>query len=410
MHIGNASARQRRRTAVAAPLLIVIAFVLGGCASRPFLPQDPSGYPFLSRGVSQISGPVRVTAAVPDAGETEATIGLPLYDQGIQPVWLEVENRSTEPVRITLWSIDPDYFSPLEVAWKNRGGHSKEGKAAMERWFHDHAMPRRIPAGKTRSGFVFTHLQRGTKGFNVDAFNNGESFNFTFFVPLPGFTADYMQVDFDRLYGADEIQRLNRQEVREAAATLPCCSTDESGADGGEPFNVILIGSAPTLRRALLRAGWQETEADSPDTRMARTQRYLGRRPDGTFDKSRSDGGERKELRLWQAPMLVDDQPVWIGQANHELSRSKDPGADYRVDPDLDDARNYVLQNFWYSQSIAVAGFVKGGLPVSRDAPRETFEGSRYFTDGLRVVLWLSDDPVSLDEAEMLLWERIDED
>jgi hypothetical protein len=332
-----------------------------------------------------------------------------LYEQGIQPIWLEVENTGETPMRITLWSIDPDYFSPLEVAWMNRGGYSAQGKADMERWFHDNALPRRIPAGEKRSGFVFTHLQRGTKGFNIDALTSSESHSLTFFVPLPGFIADYMQVDFERLYGADEIQRLTSREMREIAATLPCCSTDKSGSGAGEPFNVIMIGEGSTLRRALLRAGWEETEADSDDTAVARTQHYLGRYPDGTFDKSRADGSERKELRLWITPLLVDEQPLWIGQASHELDRGTGRREDYRVDPDLDDARDYVLQNFWYSQSVTLAGYVKGGPPIGTEAPQVTFNGSKYFTDGLRVVIWLSDDPVGLDEAEILLWERMDE-
>ena len=54
-----------------------------------------------------------------------------IYAQGIQPVWLQAENRGEERVRVALWSVDEAYFSPMEVAWKNRKGFSKEGRAAM---------------------------------------------------------------------------------------------------------------------------------------------------------------------------------------------------------------------------------------------------------------------------------------
>ncbi len=410
-HIGRLRCCARElRAAAPTLLLVIILFATAGCATSSFAPEDPDSYPFLGRGITQSEGPVRVTVTVPDAAETNAAFGLPLYDKGIQPVWIKLENTGSSPIRITLWSIDPDYYSPLEVAWKHRGGFSSNGKAEMERWFHDNAMPRRIPAGESRSGFVYTHLSQGTKGFNLDAFNSNEDFNFTFFVPMPGFTADYMQVNFDELYNDAEIQRLSRKEIRAASQFFACCSTDESGTGAGDPFNLILIASGPNLRRALLRAGWDETEADSDLTVAARAQRYLGRRPDGTFAKSRADGSERKELRLWLAPMLIDGERVWLGQASQELNASQDAADAYRIDPDIDQARDYVLQDFWYSQSVSRAGFIEAETPVSIDTPRDTFSGSRYFTDGLRIVMWIADQPIGLDEAEVLLWETLDDD
>ena len=392
-------------------LLLAIAWVgLAGCAGRVYLPEDPASAAFLQRALTETDGPVRLTVAVPDSGETQALFGLPLHSQGIQPVWLEIENRGTESVRVTLWSIDPDYYSPLEVAWKNRKGFSKEGKATLDRWFHDTAMPRRIPAGATRSGFVYTNLTPGTKGFNVDVFANDESFNFTFFVPIPGFTADYMNVDFENLYEPQAIQRLSREDIRAAAGTLICCGTNDAGDEWGDPINVILIGTGRAVRRALLRAGWDETALDSPLTEVSRLQRFRGRRPDGTFQKARADGTERKELRLWLAPATVDDVEVWVGQASQELSNRRNRKDEYRIDPDIDAARDYVLQNFWYSQSLLQAGFADGVPPAASDAPATSFSGSSYFTNGLRAVLWLSEDPVGLDESQVLPWESLGND
>lgn len=394
------------RARSSALVFLVVLLTTTGCASRSFAPQDPTSSDFVARGITQSDGPLRVTAAVPDSAETAATFGLSLYEQGIQPVWLKVENLGDSPVRVTLWSVDPDYYSPLEVAWMHRGGFSNEGKAAMEKWFYESALPRRIPAGESRAGFVYTHFRKGTKGFNLDAFTGDDDFSFTFFVPMPGFNADYMQVDFDNLYDESEIQRLTRAELRTVAESIACCSSNDSGDGSGDPLNVIMIGSGPELRRALLRSGWDETASDDPQTAVAREQRFQGRRPDGTFEKSRADGAERKELRLWLAPMQVDDQNVWVGQASQEL-HAEGSGAEYRIDPDIDRARDYTLQNFWYGQSLERAGFAKGVPPASNEMPRETFSGSVYFTDGLRVVMWLADEPVGLDEAEILLWELL---
>jgi hypothetical protein len=348
---------------------------------------------------------------VPSADETEALIGLDLYADGIQPVWLVATNLGEQPARVALVSVDPEYFSPLEVAWKYRGKFSDEGRADMERWFYEHQMPRRIPPGETRSGFVMTHLASGTKGFNVDVYTSAGSANFTFFVAIPGFRADFMDVDFPHLYSPEEMQELSQDDLRQALVEFPCCSTDDSGSANGDPFNVILVGSPMAVRRTLLRGGWQETSAGSPDTILARTHRYRGRQPDGTFHKSRPDGAERKELRLWLTPMSADGQRVWAGQVSYDLAGNKSATSfeDYRIDPDIDDARMFVMQNVWYSQSLAQIGFVAGSQKTTIDSPQENFHKSEYFSDGMRVVLFVSESPVALDDTVILQWSRFGE-
>lgn len=338
-----------------------------------------------------------------------ALTGLDIYSQGIQPVWLQVKNSGQKLVRVALWSIDDEYYSPLEVAWKNRGGYSNSGRVEMEHWFLENQMPRFIPPGESRSGFVFTHLKRGTKGFNVDVYASNKSYNFTFFVPVPGFKADYTAIELDSLYSEDEMQVFDLDGFRLALEAHPCCSTDEAGSEG-DPFNVILVGTGLAVRRALLRGDWEETEYNSPDTVLAREHRYKGRQPDGIFRKARPDGSESKELRLWSAPMRVIDEAVWMGQVSYDMGGGSllKVLSKYQIDPDIDDARMFIMQNIWYSQSVTKLGLV-GGVPVaSIDAPRENFRHSEYFTNGQRVVLFVSETPVALDEAVFLFWQRIE--
>ena len=392
-----------------AALSLCLALLVSGCASKSFVIPDADSATFMDRGVTQTEGSIRVTAAVPGADETEAIIGLDLYSQGIQPVWLSATNLGENPARVALVSVDDEYFSPLEVAWKNRKPYSKKGRVDMERWFYEHQMPRRIPPGETRSGFVFTHLTQGTKGFNVDVYTGEGSANFTFFIRIPGFQADYMEVDFENLYAEEELQVLDKDSARQVLENLPWCSTDQSGRAAGDPFNVSMIGSALAVRRALLRGGWQETAANSPDTALARTHRYKGRKPDGTFQKARPDGSERKELRLWLTPMLVDDEFVWLGQVSYDMSAKAGIKSfeEYRIDPDIDDARMFLMQNFWYNLSLAQLGLVTGGPSSNINAPQINFHGSEYFTDGMRVVLFVSEDPVALDDTVLLEWGRL---
>jgi hypothetical protein len=75
------------------------------------------------------------------------------------------------------------------------------------------------------------------------------------------------------------------------------------------------------------------------------------------------------------------------------------------MDPDVDDARNYLMQNFWYSQSLAAFAMAAGAPVAPIDAPLTNFRNETFFSDGLRAVLFVSEDPVSLSETEIIPWE-----
>jgi hypothetical protein len=350
---------------------------------------------------------VHLTAAVPSAEETEELFGLGLYAQGIQPVWLSARNVSDRNIRIALRSVDEEYFSPLEVAWLNHGGHSKEDKNAMDRWFYENQMPRYVAPGTTGSGFVFTHLTKGSKGFNVDVNRATETYHFTFLLPIPGYRPDYMDVNFNELYSESEIVDLDVDGLRSALEVHDCCSTDATGEQIGDPLNVVIVGTPIALRRALLRGEWLESEASSPDIALARTHHYRGRPPDGTFHKSRPGSSERKELRIWLSPMRANGVPVWVSQVSYDMSGVVGEGAfeNYRIDPDLDAARMFLLQNFWYSQSLEKMGFVRGATSSSIFEQRQNFNGDSYFTDGARVVIFVTETPVAMSDAKIMPWE-----
>lgn len=392
--------------------------LIAGCGMQPYRGASVEAAPFLARSIVQEDGPLRVTAAVPDAGETLALTGLDLYSQGIQPVWLKVENTGDAPARITLWSIDRNYFSPIEVAYMNRKRFSSGGYEAMQRWFYDNALPRVVPAGEARSGLVFTYLTPGTKGFNLDVFSSRVSHNFTFFVPMPGFTPDYMRVDFAALYRADEIRQLDIASLKPLLEEeLPCCAGGPEEGDVGGPLNVVFVATPLALRRSLLRAGWQETEAESEDSARARQRRFDGRAPDAIFRLERKDGDERLGLLLWRAPWDVDGEPGWVGVVYYTVlekaflarlesgSTVRDSAflsrfANESVSADIDSASRLMVQRFWYSQSLAKLGLVRGVGEATVDNPHVTFDGTAYLTDGLRQVLFLSETPVALDDAE----------
>jgi hypothetical protein len=412
--------RAAGRNALSFAALFCLVFVIAGCAVRPYHGADVDTASFLERAETQQQGSLRVTAAVPDAVETEALTGLDLYEQGIQPVWLKVENTGSAIARVATRSIDKDYFSPIEVAYKNRKKFSSRGYEDMQRWFHGNRLERLIPPGESRSGLVFTNLKPGTKGFNLDIFSNRRATSFTFFLPLPGFTADYTRVDFDNLYPENQIQQLDQAGLKTVLEEeLPCCATDDTGELNGGPINLVLVGTPAAVRRSLLRGEWLETSADQKMAARAREHLYRGRQPDTVFYLVRADGNERLQVNLWAAPVRVGSDWVWVGQVFY---RSHDrPLVEYlreqqrlknseffsrfvgeNVSADIDSAQRFILQNFWYNHSLLKAGYVAGAGACPLENPCSTFDGVGYFTDGERVVMFLSETPVALDECRII--------
>lgn len=388
---------------VRAPIFLVVAALLSACATAPYQPADVDTIAFRDRAQTQSEGPVTVVAAVPDPDETRALFDLPLYDSGIQPVWLEVRNGTDSQIRYAPVGTDPDYFAPQEVAYVHRGAFSKEGKKAMNYYFYEMAMPRRVPAGETRSGFVFTHAYPGTKAFNIDLFgpSRDNDLSFTFFINVPGFAPDHSDAYFEGLYSSEQFRDLTMDEFRSEIAALDCDTCDASGQAGGAPINAVVVGEAEEVLQALIRARWVETPRS--DAELAADSDYFYDRPaDVVFRKHQSDTGERNELRFWLSPMRVEGAPVWLTQATHHIGQGKGRS---ELDPDLDDAATFFVQDIWYGQGLARYGWVQGQGSVPFESPRQTSTGATYFTSGNVAVMWLSGDAVSMLEADALDWD-----
>jgi hypothetical protein len=382
-------------------VLLICSLLLASCGGRAFVHESLDSTDVRNRAEPQSRGPVRVSAAVPGREETVAIFGIALYDQGIQPVWLEIENTGSEQIRYAPVSTDRLYFSPFEVAYKNRGGYSDEARVAMERRFNDLAMPRYVDPGETRSGFIFTHADFGAKGFNVDIFGPEELFSFTFLLRVPGFEPDYANIDFDSIYAAGEITDYVGEELYRALKSLPCCSEDENGNEDGEPVNIVLISEGPDLLRAMLRSNWIETSAKDAASRGSNF--LFGRKQDAIFRYYSFGGDSVYELRLWLAPFTSGQDRIWVGQVSHFFTLGT---AKARFDPDVDTARNFALQNFFYGRTLAQLGWVSGEHVMPADSFWANLDQQRYFTDGYRIILRLSGKPVSMVDSESMDWDN----
>ena len=395
-------------------VLALAAALLASCSIATPRHEPLESLALTERAKEQVQGPVRVRAAVPAADEAKRLFGIPLYDAGIQPVWLEVANQGDQRMRLTLTSIDPKYFPPFEVAYMHRKRFSKEGWQELEAWLHENALPRQIGPGETVSGFVFTNLHRGTKAFNVDIFDTGGDIayrTFSFFLEVPGFVPDHASVDFSALYPPDAIADVDTDGLRDLLDTVPCCTVDRSGERQGRPANVFIVAEGKALLRALLRAGWSETAYQRDEDYLDAAEYFYGRVPDAIFRKGRDRTTERLELTLWVAPVRVSGKPLWVGQVRHAIGRFFELGERFfgvNLDPDVTEGRNYLLQDLWYSQSLEHWAWSDSGIEVPRAAPVNDFAGKPWFTvDPYRVVLWVSERPVAMSRGTRIDWHRM---
>jgi hypothetical protein len=128
-----------------------------------------------------------------------------------------------------------------------------------------------------------------------------------------------------------------------------------------------------------------------------------GRPADAVFRTERRGRAAGGDLRLWLTPLRARGTPVWLGQV------SKHVGAFLgisRLDPDVDDARSYLMQSFWYGQALARYAWLDGGYPTPIGSSDWDPFADRWFSDGYRLVLWLSGPAVALNETEYLEWDE----
>ena len=362
-------------------------------------------------------GTVRVTTAVPSAPETIQIFGVGLYARGIQPVWIHIENLGEQTLGFLPAGVDEAYFTPIETSYR-RQNRIPILDWGVNRDFYRMSMNTVIEPGESRSGYIFTRIDQGTKSFNVDVIDQDDHFRMSFFVPVPGLRLDHYRVDWTSLYTEEEIHDVDLDDLMTSLEALPCCVTDKKGKNNGDPLNLVMIGDLKDVYYALMRAGWDETETiysaslwkTFKSAVTGSEYRYspvsalyvYGRAQDAALQKSRTSINKRNHLRLWLTPMRYSDKPVWIGQISRDIGvrMTWKTITTHKIDPNVDETREYLLEDLAYAQSMTGFGYVGGVGAAPFDEPRGNLTGDPYFTDGLRIVLFVSAEAVAIDEID----------
>jgi hypothetical protein len=403
--------------------LAIVAYVIQGCTTTQPSPADPLAYK--NRTKSSVNGDVAVTAAVPTIAEAQAIYGVELASKHIQPVWVEVRNDSTAPYWFLPSGLDPNYFSPSEAAFAFHTG-SEDADRQLDEKFQKLHFQNPVRPGSTEAGFVLVNLDEGFKAIDIDLISSEDVKSFSFIIADPDFKADYKMVDFNTLHAAEEIINIeNDEELRRVLEELPCCTTNAKGDEYGDPLNLVLIGETNDMVPAVVRRGWHATEVIWSRAILRTIKSFIkgeryryspisplyvyGRRQDIGWQKARSTIHERNHMRFWLSPIRYRGQKVFVGQISRDIGVKltlKSPTIwTHVIDPDVDEARRYLVEDLAYSQALARHGYVKGVGVVTREDPKMNLMGDPFYTDGLRVVLFFEPRPYSLSEIEFLEWE-----
>jgi hypothetical protein len=407
------------------PALLFCMILLSACASpRSTDPVIPEG-DFRARIQTQQNEGIRVSAGVPSARESKVLFDQPLYKRGIQPVWLRIENMRDAPVTFLPVGLDAKYYTPLEVA-NYDSADKKPPKELVNQYFLDQSISLVIPPGEELSGFIFSKLDEGTKAFNVDIAGGGEEgfVTFTFFIPVPGLNIDHYAVDWGNLYPADQIVEVDDQQIIKLVEEFVCCVKNKSGENNGDPLNLLVIGDPLDIYTAFIRAGWDETEAIDKSSMWKTFKSFVsggeyryspisslyvfGRPQDVAFQKARENIHERNHLRLWMTRGRYQGYPIWIGQISRDIGVrfTRKTITTHKIDPNVDEAREFLLENLAYAQALKKVGYLKGVGEVPMDQPEGNLTGDPWFSDGYRLVLWVTSEPTQLDDIEPLPWRN----
>lgn len=369
---------------------------------------------------------VTVEARMLADDEARRVYGADLARRGMQAVWMRVSNRTRSEQWMLTAHLDPDYYTADEAARLFRWRLGGIGYEAMQQRFRDLAMRARIGAGETCEGHVLLPRREGGRYVEITISGGGGLRRFGFPMRTPDGHFDFERMQDGKSQTASRPENLTRTQLRRRLEQLPATATNQDASTAGDPLNLVIVGEEQLMMSSMSECGWAFTHridgttvrrmitaalAGNPYLTAPVSSLYVfGRRQDVAFQRSRPNLSQRNHLRLWRAPFTVEGSPVWIGQVSRDIGirlTTRSPTlTTHVIDPMVDESRQFVLESLLYRFRISDFGFTRASPPVPRDHPRKNLTGDPYFTDGLRLVVILSGNPVSPERVRNLGWEK----
>jgi len=407
---------------------------------------NPEEKSFLDRAVTRSAEGLDVTAAALSDKESHRFFGVRMARKGVQPVWVHLVNGTDAPARLELFSVDPAYYTPLEAAYVNhysvgkrllsfgllawiflplillipfKAISARRANRRMNAYVKEHGFPiGLISPGEEKSGFVFTTPDEGVKKVDMKVMVGHRALDFSFSLDVPGLD---VVTEPDDAAGMRQLQEVDEQALCAWLETQPRATTNKRGTVEGDPLNLVIVGDANTVRLAF-GGRWDPAEVITVSSSLKMAKAFVfdseyryspvsslfvgGVSQDLALQRARAVINERIHLRLWRTSMALAGQQVWIGQISRDIGVRFTPKTwnltTHKIDPDVDEARDYVTDNLMTTRRVSRVGSVAGVGVAPPSAPRKNLTGDPYFTDGLRAIIVLSR---KTTEASFFDWE-----
>ena len=401
----------------------ILLLTLSGCVA--YRPVAINEVPFKQRSQTQVSGNVKVTVAVLTKQEGEQLFGVDLSLRWVQAIWVEVENRETYNYWLLSSTLDPEYYSPNEIAYNSHRWFSPNVNDRIDARFKQLGFRNPIPSVSVVSGLFFVNLDQDDKEIDIELISREQEKLFTFFFQMKTLRSNTM-FDVEQQHSRQDVVEVNENELRKALENLPCCTTSRNGQEDGDPLNLVLIGNANELMPAFVRRGWHMAE----DTYWRSIWKTVGsflfgkryryspisplylfeRKQDFALQKARGTIHQRNHLRLWLMPIRFQDKEVWVGSISRDIgvhfTAKKGHFITHKIDKDIDEVRNSVGEDMLFSRGLQKIGWTKGMPAVSSEKPRLNLGNDPYFTDGLLLVLLFQHRSIPMLEVQFFDWEK----
>lgn len=400
--------RRRSPTCLRNCLLAGLLLLLSGCAS--YSPEPLQNWPEPDNIQTQSERGVTVTAGILEDEQALRLYGVDLASVGLQAIRLRIENATEHGRWLMVSALDPNYFAPNEAAVLFYPLLAEADEVRLTQRMRDLAIPLKTSAGAVSEGYVLAPRHEGGRYLSVSLVGQQQVMNFGFAIALRAGDFDFERLHPRAIYAGAVLPDLTLDQLRQELIALPCCAADGEGRAEGDPLNLVLIGSAKDILASMSRAQWSYTHVINSATvsRMIGAALsgtaypvapvsplyFMNRPQDLALQRARNTILQRNHLRLWLAPFRFQGKSVWVGQVSRDINiKATTSSANlttHVIDPNVDEAREHVLQSLMVAGAVKKFGFVGGIGPASADNPHTNLSDDPYFTDGLRLVALLS--------------------
>jgi hypothetical protein len=175
----------------------------------------------------------------------------------------------------------------------------------------------------------------------------------------------------------------------------------------GDMVNILIVGTEQEVVKVFITAGWVQVDQSIESTVLAGVLNTLDKKdyltmPMSTlylFDRPQDYGFahaepvrvfmSRNHLRVWKSPFRVEGRPLWCVAATHDIGLERDErnnGVTHKIDPAIDDEREYVNQTLSATGLVSSRGHV---IPKNPLTEAKTATGGSFHSDGRILVLAL---------------------